>query len=227
VIGSLCVDGFCIAPVAVDETVVANLIAAMDGADINRSKRGDAIFGARNLLNVPEISAFANSTVVTALVQPVLGPGATPVRGIFFDKTPGANWPVAWHQDLTLAVTRRIEIDGWTNWTVKGGSHHVNPPVSILESMVTLRVMLDDCDTENGPLRVIPGSHRLGRLSRDRIVKECASREERECLGCAGDVLMMRPLLLHASSAARRASHRRVIHLEFAAQGAIPVGLLN
>ena len=40
----------------------------------------------------------------------------------------------------------------------------------------------------------------------------------------AGDALLMRPLLLHSSGRLRTASHRRVIHIEYAAF-ALPGGL--
>jgi ectoine hydroxylase-related dioxygenase (phytanoyl-CoA dioxygenase family) len=220
-------DGFCMMSKVFANSAVASLIAALERANVARSKRGEAVFGARNLLYVPEISDLARSSELASIVQTVLGDEAAPVRGIFFDKTPTANWPVAWHQDLTLAVAKRRDLSGWTNWSVKAGAHHVNPPSSVLESMMTLRVMLDDCDADNGPLRVLPGSHRLGRLSREQIVSLCASGPEHECLGSEGDVLMMRPLLLHASSAARNPRHRRVIHLEYAVKGIIPTELLN
>jgi ectoine hydroxylase-related dioxygenase (phytanoyl-CoA dioxygenase family) len=226
VIGTLETDGFCIVPNVFDKNSIVGLIATLDHADMARSKRGAEVFGARNLLDIPEIRTLANSPEIIALVDPVLGQNSIPIRGIFFDKTPGANWPVAWHQDLTLAVTDRRDLPGWTNWSVKRGAHHVNPPVSVLENMVTLRVMLDDCDADNGPLRVQPGLHRLGRLSREQIVECCASQEEQECLGWAGDVLMMRPLLVHASSAARNPRHRRVVHIEFVAADVVPENLL-
>lgn len=220
-------DGFCIRSNVIRESAVTSLMAVMERANVVRSSRGQAVFGARNLLKEPKILDLACSSELESLVRAVLGEDATPVRGIFFDKSPTANWPVAWHQDLTLAVAKRRDFADWTNWSVKAGMHHVNPPVSILENMVTLRVMLDDCGGDNGPLRVLPGSHRLGRLSREQILSCCASIEEHECLVSAGDVLMMRPLLLHASSSARNPRHRRVIHIEYAAKGAIPAELLN
>lgn len=219
-------DGFCVVSKVLDKLRVADLITVLERANVTRSKRGEDVFGARNLLAVPEVHDLASSLPLMTLVRKVLSSDAMAVRGIFFDKTPAANWPVAWHQDLTLAVSARRDIPHWTNWTLKGGLHHVNPPVAVLQDMVTLRVMLDDCDSDNGPLRVLPGSHLLGRLSRDEIVERCASGVARECLGEAGSVVMMRPLLLHASSAARKPLHRRVVHLEYAEANAIPVDLI-
>mgnify|MGYP003641386624 CR=1 FL=1 len=105
-------------------------------------------------------------------------------------------------------------VDGYGSWTEKEGITHVEPPPEVLESMVTLRVHLDDTPPGNGPLKVIRGSHSSGKLSSDEI----ASRkiEAEVCLNCkAGDVLMMRPLILHSSGRAQAPSHRRVLHFEF------------
>lgn len=146
------------------------------------------------------------------------------VRGLFFDKTPGANWPVLWHQDLSLALQERCDLPGWSNWSIKRGTHHAQPPPGILARMVTLRLHLDDCPAENGALRVLPGSHRLGVLSRDAIQAlnmDCTET----VLAEAGDALFMRPLILHASRAAQIPTHRRVLHLEFAPHDLLPASL--
>ena len=101
-------------------------------------------------------------------MRDVLGPGSFVVRG-FFRQDPEANWPVPWHQDLTIAVKARIEAPGYGPWTVKGGVPHVRPPIAVLKAMLTLRVHLDDCDATQGPLRVLPGSHTRGRLDAGEI----------------------------------------------------------
>ncbi len=138
------------------------------------------------------------------------------VRGIYFDKTPEANWLVPWHQDLSIAVKQRLDVSGYGPWSTKEGVPHVQPPAELLEAMVTLRLHLDNCDESNGPLRVIPGSHRMGRLEAADIVKTRSNQKEVICSMQAGDALLMRPLLLHASSEASVPVHRRVIHLEYA-----------
>ena len=112
---------------------------------------------------------------------------------------------------------QRVDIAGYGPWSTKDGVPHVQPPVEILEGIVTLRLHLDDCDESNGALRVIPGSHRLGRLDAADIVKSRAGQKEVICSMHAGDALLMHPLLLHASSEAAAPVHRRVIHLEYAA----------
>jgi ectoine hydroxylase-related dioxygenase (phytanoyl-CoA dioxygenase family) len=109
-----------------------------------------------------------------------------PVRSILFDKTPDQNWAVSWHQDLTIALERRVDVPGYGPWSVKDGVVHAQGPVELLEKMVTVRIHLDDTPAENGALRVIPGSHRHGRLS-DEAAEELARQPEAICTANAGD----------------------------------------
>jgi ectoine hydroxylase-related dioxygenase (phytanoyl-CoA dioxygenase family) len=162
--------------------------------------------------------------VLLDLVEPVLGPGSFAVRGLLFDKTEGANWGVPWHQDLTIAVRRRVESPGYGPWTVKAGITHVRPPIGVLEGMLTLRVHLDDCGRGRGPLRVVPGSHREGRLDVESTRGRLEAGPVVDCLVDRGGVVIMRPLILHASSAATEPRRRRVLHLEYAA-GPLPGGV--
>jgi len=141
--------------------------------------------------------------------------GLRPVRSILFDKTVSENWPVQWHQDLTIAVAQERQIPGYGPWSFKDGSPHVQPPVSLLERMVTIRLHLDDTPATNGALRVIPGSHRDGRISTDSL---CDYAKERSvtCECRSGDALLMSPLILHSSRRSVSPARRRVIHFEFA-----------
>jgi ectoine hydroxylase-related dioxygenase (phytanoyl-CoA dioxygenase family) len=181
--------------------------------------------GHRQLMRrVPAVAALAASGKIMDLVSAALGEGARAVRSLFFDKTPEANWLVPWHQDLTIATSRQVELPGYSPWSRKDGVPHVQPPVVILESMVTVRVHLDDCDQANGALRVLPGSHRQGRLTAGQITETRSQTQEVTCEARAGDVLLMRPLLLHSSGEARAPLHRRVVHLEYAACQ-LPAGL--
>jgi hypothetical protein len=182
--------------------------------------------GRRNVMqSVQAISELAGSPQISSLLEETLEGKCFPVRSIFFDKTPEANWLVPWHQDLTVAVKERVELPGYGPWSTKEGIPHVQPPIEILENMVTVRLHLDDCDESNGALRVIPGSHRLGRLSAARIAEVRSQEMAVVCSVQAGDALLMRPLLLHASSQAIAPTHRRVIHLEYASCS-LPEGLV-
>ena len=138
-----------------------------------------------------------------------------PVRSILFDKTETENWPVLWHQDLTIAVAEEKDIPDYGPWSNKDDSPHVQPPVSLLEKMVTIRLHLDDTPATNGALRVIPRSHNQGKISTNALNKFNKDKAITcECL--AGDVLLMSPLILHSSQRSTTPSRRRVIHFEYA-----------
>ncbi len=154
---------------------------------------------------------FATSDIL----RPLLPRGMRPVRSILFDKTPDENWPVAWHQDLTITVEEQKEVEGYGPWSVKDGAPHVQPPAFLLENMVTLRIHLDPTPGENGALLVIPGSHLGGRQPSLKVSDE----QEQSAITCAcepGDVLMMSPLILHASSRSTQPARRRILHFEYA-----------
>ena len=216
--------GFCLVPKVAGAAQVRQLKTAMAQSDLARSERAGQTYGARNLLHMPDVQAIAADPEIVRHLQLLLGPAFQPVRGLFFDKTAGANWPVLWHQDLSLAVRERHDLPGWSNWTIKRGVAHVQPPPDVLNRMVAVRLHLDDCPEGNGPLRLVPGSHRHGVLGRGEIEAETAKRVE-TVTALAGDALFMRPLILHASSPALAPSHRRVLHLEFAPQGLLPAPL--
>ncbi len=173
--------------------------------------------GRRGLLALPIVAQLARSSRLLDIVRPHLPADPRPVRAIYFDKVPETNWLVAWHQDLTLALRARVDAPGFGPWSVKDGVPHVQAPVHLLEQMLTTRLHLDDCDETNGALRVLPGSHRLGRLSAERIRLLRKHDPDHLCHLSAGDALLMRPLLLHASSRSQSNRHRRVLHIEYAA----------
>lgn len=219
--------GFAVVPEVVTPGAVASLARAIDAAGEGPAvlRREGALYGMRDALRgLPEVRDLARSEALLGLVRPVLGPGAFAVRALLFDKTPEANWGVPWHQDLTIAVRRRVDTPGFGPWTVKAGIDHVRPPIATLERMVTLRVHLDDCGPEHGPLRVLPGSHRDGLLGAGATRALLERGRPVSCLVGRGGVVMIRPLLLHASSPAESPRRRRVVHLEYAADP-LPGGL--
>jgi hypothetical protein len=217
-------EGFAVVAAVLSDTGIAHLHTIMeaDHRPITRARRTGRTYGARNLLAIPAIAEQARAPAIRRLIEPIVGSNAIAVRALFFDKTPGANWPVLWHQDLTIAVAERHDLPGWGPWSVKAGVVHVEPPCALLARMLTIRLHLDDCDANNGPLRVIPGSHRLGRLTRDAIKAVRASATEQTLIADSGSAILMRPLLLHASSPATNPGHRRVIHIEYACGNALP-----
>jgi ectoine hydroxylase-related dioxygenase (phytanoyl-CoA dioxygenase family) len=220
-------EGYALRPSAIDLQTIEKLKQAIDEvlSKVATSSRRASIYGARNLLTDSlAVSALAHSNELRSIVTPALAQTAFPVRCLFFDKTPEANWPVAWHQDLTIAVQKRIDVKGFGPWTVKAGVPHVQPPKRILQKMLTVRIHLDDCGEDNGPLLVSPGSHKAGILTTDQIQRRITRTASAKCLVPAGGALVMKPLLLHSSARSLHPSHRRVIHLEYAAMS-LPGGL--
>ena len=172
--------------------------------------------GRRGMLQHPIVKEVANSQALLARVGKHLALPPRPVRAIYFDKSPDANWLVAWHQDLTIAVTHQVALPGFGPWSRKDGIIHVQPPAHYLEQMLTVRLHLDKADESNGALKVIPGSHRQGRLTHDQIEWHRTHQPEHLCRANRGDILLMRPLLLHASARSTVTHHRRILHIEYA-----------
>jgi hypothetical protein len=174
-------------------------------------------YGARNLLRLwPGALELARSAALAGPLLRVLGPAGGVVRGLYFDKPPGHSWALPWHRDANVAVRAHGKLGVFDKPTRKAGVPHVEAPAELLAAMVTARIHLDAMTPRNGPLRVVPGSH------------ACESgRGEAATLLCeAGDVLLMRPLLLHASghSDPECADHRRIVHLECAPSPELPDG---
>jgi ectoine hydroxylase-related dioxygenase (phytanoyl-CoA dioxygenase family) len=211
--------GFCVLPNVFGEEEIQFLIESLSRIDHEEGVRTrGGVYAIRNLLHLsPIIHAFACSAKVRSLAEEILQDRALAVRATLFDKTAGANWLVPWHQDLTVCVQSRLDAPGYGPWTRKAGVWHVQPPASVLERMLSVRVHLDDCGESNGVLRVLPGTHLLGRLNADQIAEQERIATSVSCVVSAGGAVVMRPLLIHASSAASNAAHRRVIHIDYAA----------
>ena len=207
-------DGFALSPSGLSPEELSALADVLESeGDRSASRRGGVAYARRNLARHPS---------VIALSRRLAPPGLKLVRAILFDKREGANWPVPWHQDLSLAVSERVELPGWGPWSVKSGVVYVQPPAEYLEQLLALRLHLDDCPAENGALKVLPETHLLGRLSAERIQELRTEIPETLCPARAGEVLTMRPLLLHASSPAETPTRRRVLHLELAPPDLLP-----
>jgi ectoine hydroxylase-related dioxygenase (phytanoyl-CoA dioxygenase family) len=213
-------DGFQIVKSLISEVECEHFAAELTPLFEQQIKsQKNRIGGLRNLLRTNAlVSTFAKSPFITGLIHQVAGCEAFPVRAIFFDKNPEANWLVPWHQDLAIAVAERIETPGFTGWSVKDGIVHVHPPAEILAGMIALRLHLDDCNASNGALRLIAASHRSGKIPAGEVSRWTSIKAEVVCEVPQGGALLLRPLLLHASSPAESPCHRRVLHIEFATQ---------
>jgi len=150
------------------------------------------------------------------IAQETLGRDAFPFRATLFDKSPTANWLVVWHQDTALPLQERREAPGWGPWSVKDGVIYAHAPESALTEVLALRLHLDDSTAENGPLRVLPGTHTLGVLTDETLHDLSTKIAAVDCVVFRGGVLAMRPLIVHASSKSQSDAPRRVLHIEYA-----------
>lgn len=233
---SIATNGFCVYRSVVGDAAIDKLLDAFERAKHSphaRAHDGDT-YALRNVLEaIPEVFNVATSDELLELVKAVLGgvvgpdgsqvlPQKTrPIKAILFDKTEGVNWSLRWHQDNVISVKERPanadELKGFEAWSEKVGVPHVRPPEEILQNILAARIHIDDCPADNGALQVIPGSHAQGRLSDDEIREWKNSGKRVICLARKGDVLFMRPLLLHSSRKSEKPRHRRVLHIEYTA----------
>jgi ectoine hydroxylase-related dioxygenase (phytanoyl-CoA dioxygenase family) len=137
-------------------------------------------------------------------------------KSIYFDKPEESNWFVAYHQDLTISVNKKIEIANFKNWTIKQKQFAVQPPIEILEKNFTIRIHIDKTTKENGALKVLNKSHRKGIVRTENI--EVKNEIESICEVEKGGIMIMKPLLFHASNKTTNNERRRVIHIEFSNQ---------
>ena len=178
-------------------------------------------YGARNLLDLwPAVVDLVRKPILCNALRAVLGDAAGVVRVLYFDKPPGHSWALPWHKDYSLAVQAHYPSDSFSKPTVKAGVPHVIAPFDALDRMLTVRIHLDPMTPDNGPLRVIPGSHVAYHQ------KDDPPREASTLLCEAGTALLMRPLVTHASGHSRAdvGLHRRIVHLECAADAALADG---
>jgi ectoine hydroxylase-related dioxygenase (phytanoyl-CoA dioxygenase family) len=160
-----------------------------------------------------------------AIAADVLRCEPVPFSATLFDKSADANWLVVWHQDTALPLVERRDVFGWGPWSEKAGVIYAHAPAAALSTVVALRVHLDDSTSDNGPLRVLPGAHTHGVLSDAEIHEAARHIEPVTCTVERGGVIVMRPLLVHASSKVTATASRRVLHFEYAATDKFEDGL--
>lgn len=204
--------GFAIVPAVLTKPEIRKLGQDLACQGLNRSRAG-----IRHALKHAGVSELASDERLLGVAQHVLGNDALPFRATLFDKSPHANWLVVWHQDTALPLRQRQETLGWGPWSVKDRVTYAHAPATALGQVLALRVHLDDSTADNGPLRVLPGTHNMGVLSDEEIHRLAEQLTSQDCVVPKGGILAMRPLIVHASSKSRSEATRRVLHIEYAA----------
>jgi ectoine hydroxylase-related dioxygenase (phytanoyl-CoA dioxygenase family) len=190
---------------------IQSLLSRLDEEGLPRTRAG-----VRHAMRSPTVAKIANDPRMLDIARKILGIEAIPFRATLFEKLPDSNWLVAWHQDTALPLRTRVEAMGWGPWSIKDGVNYSHAPAKALERVVALRLHLDHSNLDNGPLRILPGTHTEGVLTDDEILSFATRRASVDCLMPKGGVIAMRPLVIHASSKSQNDKPRRVLHIEFA-----------
>ena len=209
-------NGYSVLSDLYSENEISQILACIENAEQggNSFMKTKDLFAIRQLIkNVPELTDLLFNEKLTELISDLSETEYFLTKAIYFDKPSESNWFVAYHQDLSISVDQKAELDSYTNWTYKKGQFGVQPPVEILADTITIRIHLDKTDKNNGALKVIPKSHLNGII---RVTSsDWNTQNEFICEVDKGGVMLMKPLTLHASNRTTNGRKRRVIHLEF------------
>ena len=219
-------DGFAIINSVYTENEIDEIISLIENSTKDKTenttfRKSEDLFAIRQFhKEIPETLAFIFNEKLKKIINSNFGEDYFITKSIYFDKPEKSNWFVAYHQDLTISVNQKTEVVNFKNWTVKQNQFAVQPPNEILENNFTIRIHLDKTTKDNGALKVINNSHSKGVFKVDDLELE----NETICEVEKGGIMMMKPLLFHASNKTTNNERRRVIHIEFSNQQ-LPDGL--
>ncbi|QSW90493.1 phytanoyl-CoA dioxygenase family protein [Flavobacterium endoglycinae] len=221
-------EGFSILNNVFTENEIQNIISLIenktaDNPENNTFRKSQDLFAIRQFhKEIPETLPYIFNQKLQDIIETNFGKGYFITKSIYFDKPEKSNWFVAYHQDLTISVEKKIQTENFENWTVKQNQFAVQPPTEILQNNFTIRIHIDKTTKENGALKVINNSHSKGILRIEKLNFE--SEKETICEVEKGGIMIMKPLLFHASNKTTNNERRRVIHIEFSRQN-LPNGL--
>jgi ectoine hydroxylase-related dioxygenase (phytanoyl-CoA dioxygenase family) len=157
----------------------------------------------------PAFDAVMRTPALLDIVEALVGPDVRFDHGKLNLKTPGpAGAAVEWHQD-------------WAFYP------HSN------DDMLAVGVMLDDCDADNGPLLVVPGSHKGPVWDHHHDGRFCGAIDPAAAgfdanravalTGPAGAISVHHVRLVHGSTENRSNRPRRLLLFSYAAADAWPL----
>ncbi|PKF74358.1 phytanoyl-CoA dioxygenase family protein [Chryseobacterium sp. PMSZPI] len=208
--------GFSVINRVFSEEEVEKILNVLNSIDTSREnfRKSEDLFAIRQFLKeIPEIKNLVFNENIKKIIKEIFGEHYFVVKSIYFDKPETSNWYVAYHQDLTISVDKKLEMSGFGPWTTKQNQFAVQPPLNVLENIYTIRIHLDDTDGNNGALKVIPKSHAKGIYRPETI--DWNIETEKICDVEKGGIMLMKPLTLHGSNRTTNGKKRRVIHIEF------------
>lgn len=208
--------GFAIVNNVFTDEEIDDLLLTISQADTSKPtfRKTNDLFAIRQFLKeVPASVDKVFTEKLNSIIAELFGDEYFVVKSIYFDKPENSNWFVSYHQDLTISVDKKLDLDGFGPWTTKQDQFAVQPPLDILNDNFTIRIHLDNTDEENGALKVIPGSHLKG-IYRPETIDWTVEKETTCCIK-KGGIMFMKPLLLHSSGRTTNNNKRRVLHIEF------------
>lgn len=208
--------GFTVINTIFSDYEIRRIIEVIQNIDISKEtfRKSEDLFAIRQFLKeIPGVQDLIFTENMKKVIREIFGNKYFVVKSIYFDKPETSNWYVAYHQDLTISVNQKMQLEGFGPWTTKQNQFAVQPPLDILKNIYTIRIHLDDTDENNGALKVVPGSHAKG-IYRPETIDWTIETEE-ICNVESGGIMIMKPLLLHGSNRTTNGNRRRVIHIEF------------
>ncbi|WP_262152192.1 phytanoyl-CoA dioxygenase family protein [Chryseobacterium foetidum] len=210
------VEGFTVINNVFSDSEIEKISEVIQSIDTSKEtfRKSEDLFAIRQFLKeIPEVKDLIFNDNLKTIIKEIFGENYFVVKSIYFDKPEKSNWYVAYHQDLTISVNKKIQLENFGPWTTKQNQFAVQPPLDILENIFTIRIHLDDTDENNGALKVVPKSHAKGIYRPETI--DWKVETENICSVERGGVMIMKPLLLHGSNRTINGKKRRVIHIEF------------
>lgn len=212
-------NGYTIIEAIYSPVEIEKIIRLIDQVDSSKDtfRKSADLFAIRQFLKeVPETRDLIFNDNLNTIIKTLYGEDFFAVKSIYFDKPESSNWYVAYHQDLTISVDKKMPLEDFGPWTIKQNQFAVQPPLEILQDLFTIRIHLDDTTHENGALKVIPKSH-LKDIYRPETIDWTHETEE-ICEVKSGGIMIMKPLLLHGSNRTTNNKKRRIIHIEFSSK---------
>lgn len=208
--------GFTILNDVFSDEEINQIINVIDSIDTSKEtfRKSEDLFAIRQFLKeVPESHQLIFNDNIRKIINEISGNDYFVVKSIYFDKPEKSNWYVSYHQDLTISVDKKLDLNGFGPWTTKQNQFAVQPPIDYLKNIFTIRIHLDDTDENNGALKVVPNSHSK-EIYRPETIDWNVETEE-ICSVNKGGIMIMKPLILHGSNRTTNNQKRRVIHIEF------------
>lgn len=209
-------NGFTVINNIFSEDEIEKISEVIQNIDTSKEtfRKSEDLFAIRQFLKeVPDVKDLIFNENLKEIIKEIFGEKYFTVKSIYFDKPEKSNWYVAYHQDLTISVDKKVELENFGPWTTKQNQFAVQPPLEILENIFTIRIHVDDTDENNGALKVVPKSHSKGIYRPETI--DWNVETENICSVEKGGIMIMKPLLLHGSNRTTNGKKRRVIHIEF------------